>query len=135
MLATFGLICVLLSFPFLSSILLSKALWGYYLSPPPLDRRILEARRVHTVSFARTQAYRNGDVELVFAPFGPVRQAITTGQLDPFQRRTTRALVALDERKRLPDEPKSAATRRSMDLYRLLSESSGRLVVAQRRRS
>jgi hypothetical protein len=130
MLKTFGLICAVLFVPFLLSVLLSKALWGYYLWPPPVDRRILEARLVQSVSFVRTQAYSTGDVDLVFAPFGSVAQAITAGQLDPFQRRITRALVGLKERKRLPDDPQRGEVRRSMDLYRLL-ESSGWLVKGQ----
>jgi hypothetical protein len=130
MFATFGLICGVLIVPFLLSALLSKAMWGYYLSPPPLDRRIVEARLVRSVSFARTQAYTSGDVELVFSPFGSVTKAITSGQLDPFQRRTTRALVELKERKRLPDDPKRAELRRSLDLYDLL-ERSGSLFTGK----
>ena len=130
MLATFGLICGVLFVPFLLSVLLSRAMWGYYLSPPPVDRRILEARLVRSVSFARTQAYRNGDVDLVFAPFGSVTKAITAGQLDPFQRWITRALVGLKERKRLPDDPKRAGVKSSMDLYRLV-ERSGWLVTGK----
>jgi hypothetical protein len=130
MLATFGLICGVLFVPFVLSVLFSKAMWGYYLSPPPVDRRILEARVVRSVSFARTQEYRNGDVDLVFAPYGPVTKAIASGQLDPFQRRITRALVGLKERNRLPDDPKRAGVRSSLELYRLL-ERSGQLVAGK----
>jgi hypothetical protein len=130
MLATFGLICGVLFVPFFVSVLFSKAMWGYYLSPPPVDRRILEARVVRSVSFARTQDYRNGDVDFVFAPYGSVTKAIASGQLDPFQRRITRALIGLKERNRLPDDPKRAGVRSSMELYRLL-ESSGQLVAGK----
>jgi hypothetical protein len=129
-LATFGLILGVLFVPFLLSVLLSKAMWGYYLSPPPLDRRILEARLVDSVSFVKTQAYSTGDVELVFAPFGSVTQAITAGQVDPLLRRITRVLVALKERKRLPGDIKSAGLRRSTDLYRHLA-TSGWLVTGK----
>jgi hypothetical protein len=130
MLATFGLIFGAVFVPFLLSALLSKAMWGYYLSPPPPDRRILEARLVNSVSLARTVAYSNGDVELVFAPFGSVTRAITAGQVDLFSRWITRALVGLKERNRLPDDPKRAELRSSMDLYRLL-ERSGWLVTSK----
>jgi hypothetical protein len=130
MLATFGLICAVLFVPFLVSILLSKAMWGYYLSPSPVDRRILEARLVRSVSFARSQAYRNGEADFVFAPFGSVTKAITAGQLDPFQRWITRALVGLKERQRLPEDPKRAGMRSSIDLYRLV-ETSGWLVTGK----
>jgi hypothetical protein len=127
LIATFGLICGVVFLPFLISVCLSKAMWGYYLSPPPPDRRILEARLIRSVSFARTQAYRNGEVDLLFAPYGSVTKAIDAGQLDSFQRRITRVLVGLKERSRLPEDPKRAEVRSSMDLYRIL-ESSGCLV-------
>jgi hypothetical protein len=122
-LATFGLICAALLVPFLLSILLSNAMWGYYLSPPPPDRRILEARLVRTVSYLRTQASRNGDVAVLFGPYASVKQASTAEQLDTFQRRFTRVLVGLRERKRLPDNPNPTELRRTKDLYQVLQSS------------
>jgi hypothetical protein len=122
-LVTFSLICVALVVPFLSSVFLSKAMWGYYLSPPPPDRRILEARLVRTVSYLRTQANRNGDVAVIFGPYASVKLASTAEQLDTFQRHFTRVLFALRERRRLPENLDRTELRRSMDLYQVLQSS------------
>ena len=129
-LATLGVVAAGLIVPFLLSVLLSLAVWGYGLRPPSVDRRILDARLVRSVSFARTQAYSNGDTALIFDPLGSVAQAAESARVDPFQQRVARALVALQERKRVPENPKRAEARRSLDLYRVL-EASGGLVTGK----
>ena len=122
-LATFGAISGGLLVPFVISILVSKVLWGYYLSPPAPDRRIIEAKLVRTAAYARTQTYRNGDVAVTFAPLGPPAKAIASAEVDTFQRRVARVLVALNDRKKLPEEPARPKPRRSMELFPLLDKS------------
>jgi hypothetical protein len=129
-LATAGAICGVLLVPFLISVAVSKALWGYYLWPPAPDRRIIEARLVRTAGYARTQSYLNGDVAVTFTPLGPPSKAIGSTEVDPFQRRVARVLVALNDRKKLPEEPAWPEPRRSMELFPLL-DRSGQLYSGQ----
>jgi hypothetical protein len=129
-LATFGAVCGALLIPLVVSALVSKALWGHYLWPPAPDRRIVEVRLVRTAAYARTQAYLNGDVAVAFAPLGPSAKAIASAVGDPFQRRVARVLVALNDRKTLPEEPASPKPRRSMELFSLL-ERSGQMYTGE----
>jgi hypothetical protein len=115
--ARVGLTCGVLVVPFLVAILASKALWGYYLEVPPVDRRLAEASRVRSLSFVRTVEYSSGAVNLVFGPIPSIPQAIEVGRNDTFQKWVTRPLVALKERGRLPDDVKSTRPGPSMDPY------------------
>jgi hypothetical protein len=129
-LATLGAACGALLIPLAISALASKALWGYYLWPPAPDRRIVEARLVRTAGYARTQTYLNGDVAVTFESLGPSAKAIAAAKGDTYQHRVARVLVALDERKRLPEEPARPKSRSSMELFPLL-EKSGRMYAGE----
>jgi hypothetical protein len=129
-LATFGAACGALLLPLVVSALVSKALWGYYLWPPAPDRRMLEARLVRTAAYARTQAYFSGDVGVIFAPLGPSAKAVAAAEGDSFQRPVARVLVALNGRRKLPEEPARPKPRRSMELFPLL-ERSGQMYTGE----
>lgn len=129
-LATSGAVCGAVLIPLAVSALVSKAVWGHYLWPPAPDRRIVEAKLVRTAGYARTQAYLNGDVAVMFAPLGPSAKAIAAAEGDALQRRTARVLVALDGRGKLPGEPAQPRPRRSMELFPLL-ERSGRMYAGE----
>ena len=46
--------------PFLAAICVNHEVWGYYLSRPALDRRIVEARQIETITFLETESDSRG---------------------------------------------------------------------------
>ena len=58
--------------PFLAAIWLNHEMWGYYVSRPDLDRRIVEARRVETMTRVETVLDSNGRLAFSGVPVGEV---------------------------------------------------------------
>ena len=121
-LATAGAVCGALLIPLVASALVSKTWWGYYLRPPAGPPGHRSPTRPHgglRPDAGLPQWRRRRDVRAL----GPSARAIASAEGDPAQRRVARALIALDGRKKLPEEPARPESRRSMDLFPLMDAS------------
>ena len=104
--------------PFLVAIAINHDLWGYYISRPPVDRRIIEARSIESITYVETAAGADGGLTF----FGtPVRYPEVMGE---------QVLRDLKAREALPPNPPIMPADRLGRLHRVLDES-GRLEVGE----
>lgn len=104
--------------PFLVAIAINHDLWGYYLSKPPVDRKIVEARSIESITYVQTEAGPDGGLTFAGAP---VRHPEVMGG------RVFRDLKARDA---LPANPPIMPADRLGRLHRALDET-GRLEVGE----
>ncbi len=95
--ATFALAVVIggLLAPFLGSAIVSKVMWGYHLGRPAPDRRIVEARRVASVTIVQTVPDDNGGLAFMPRPSASVARKIAFGRDNPYYSLEERVLIAL----------------------------------------
>jgi hypothetical protein len=118
-----------LGLAFLAAIVVSKGLWGYYLSRPSLDRRIAWARKVVSVTLVETTSGREGP-SLIPDTRSSIWQRIAYGRHDDYYNLGERALIALEEAHRLPISPPPMSPDRLARLYGVL-ERTGRLEAGE----
>ncbi|MBP7274814.1 MAG: hypothetical protein KBA51_01265 [Kiritimatiellae bacterium] len=88
---------------FLMSVAVSRYYWGYYLSRPPVPDEIREERRVLAVIPIRTQTDAEGQRRIVVQPDFVLADQLARGREDPYYCLYERLLLALEERKALPE--------------------------------
>jgi hypothetical protein len=114
---------------FLAAILVSKAMWGYYLFRPSLDRRIFDAGKVLSVTIVKTASGESGRTLVPDTSFS-ITQRIQYGRDDVYYRLGERALIALQDQGRLPTDPPAMNADRLARLYGVLSRT-GRIEAGE----
>lgn len=105
----------------------SKMVWGYFLSRPQMDARIVGARLVVSVTDVETQMLSDGSAVLVPATSGvSAAEQMANAREDHYYNLETRALLALADRGHNPASAPAMPPESLTGLYRML-ESTGRL--------
>ena len=113
--------------PFLAAIWINHQMWGYYVARPALDRRIVEARQIESVTRVETRSDLSGHREFFGVPVGDVDGYIQVHpQEGDYYVLEGRVLRALKDRQILPLEAQEMPSSRLRSLYQVLDES-GRL--------
>ena len=81
---------------FLVAIVVSKQLWGYYLYRPSLDGRIVNVRKVKSVTIVKTASGSDERTLLLDTSFS-IDQRIEYGRADDYYSLGERALIALKD--------------------------------------
>ena len=118
-----------LALAFLAAMAASKELWGYYLSRPSLDRRIVNARKVRSVTIVNTAPGRDERTLVPDTSFS-IRQRIEYGRRYDYYSLGERALIALKDANRLPAAPPPMSADRLARLYGVLA-GTGRLEAGE----
>jgi hypothetical protein len=108
---------------FLASIVVSKSLWGYYLYRPSLDRRIVSAQKILSVTTVNT-ALANDERTLVSDTSFSIAKQIEYGQTDDYYSLGERVLIALKHENRLPTSPPPMSPDRLSRLYGVLARTA-----------
>jgi hypothetical protein len=117
--------------PFLMAIWINGGLWGYYVSRPALDRRIVEASRIESVTRVATVPDSLGNRSFSGAPVRDVGPFIQVHpQAGDYYVLEGRILRALTERQSLPSEAGSMPDERLASLYQLLDQT-GRIEAGE----
>jgi hypothetical protein len=114
---------------FLAAAVVSKGLWGYYLSRPPLDRRIAEAPKVVSVTSVGTMT-DGAERTLAPNPDYSIDRLIEYGRNDAYYSLGERSLIALKDGGKLPTSPPQMSPDRLARLYGVL-ERTGRLEAGE----
>ena len=113
--------------PFLAAIWINHQMWGYYVARPALDRRIVEARQVETVTRVETISDPTGSRAFSGVPVGEVDSFIQVHpQEGDYYILEGRVLRALKDRQALPAQARGMPAGRLRGLYQVLDET-GRL--------
>jgi hypothetical protein len=117
--------------PFLAAIWLNHGMWGYYVSRPDVDRRIVEARQVETMT--RVDIGLDSSGRLAFSGV-PVEEVDSFIEVHPQEGDyfvlEGRVLRALKERRALPARARGIPAERLRGLYQVLNET-GRLEAGE----
>lgn len=117
--------------PFLIAIWINEGLWGYYVSRPALDRRIVEAGRIESVTLVATVPDSLGNPTFSGAPVADVGPFIQVHpQEGDYYVLEGRILRALEDRRALPSEAGTMPAERLASLYRVLDET-GRIEAGE----
>ena len=111
---------------FVAALGVSKYLWGYYFARPSLDRRIVNAKTVQSVTLVRTGQDDDGVPTLVNNSAITVARAIEAVREPGSDNPEGRALVALDDAKRSPAAAPAMSPEKLKEVDRILAET-GRL--------
>ena len=118
--------------PFLVAIWINREMWGYLVSRPAVDRRIVEARRIETLTRVETRTDSRGGRTIWGLPIGEVDTYIQEHpQEGDYYVLEGRVLRALRDRQALPPEGRIMPADRLGALYRAL-EATGRLEDGER---
>ncbi len=113
--------------PFLAAIWINHQIWGYYVARPALDRRIVEAPQVETVTRVETISDPSGHRAFSGVPVEEVDSFIQVHpQEGGYYVLEGRILRALTDRQTLPAEARGMPAERLRGLYQVLDET-GRL--------
>jgi hypothetical protein len=113
--------------PSLAAIWINHEMWGYYVSRPAVDRRIVEARQIEAVSRVETKADARGKRTFSGAPFGKVDDYIQVHpQEDDHYVLEGRVLRELKYRQVLSAEFREIPAAQLVDLHQILDDT-GRL--------
>ena len=116
-----------LSFPFLSAIVVNRQLWGYFVSRPSLDQRIVQAVQIESITELETKFNQNGDVKVWGLPTRSLESYIAVHpQEGDYYVLEGRILRALNDRRALPAEPRQISSARLTSLYKAI-ENTDRL--------
>lgn len=113
--------------PFVAAVWINHEMWGYFVSRPDVDRRIVDARRIDTVTRVETTSDARGRPVFTGGPIGEVDSYI---QVRPeggdYYVLAGRVLRDLKGRQVLPANTRTLSADRLASLYQLL-EDTGRL--------
>jgi hypothetical protein len=113
--------------PFLAAIWINHQMWGYFLSRPAVDRRIVNAHQIETISRVETGSDSRGRRTFASGPIGDLDSLIQVNpREDDYYVLEKRILYSLKDRQALPAEPGVMPPARLEGLYQAL-ESTGRL--------
>jgi hypothetical protein len=113
--------------PFLAAIWINDQMWGYFVSRPAVDRRIVNAHQIETISRVETGSDSRGGRTFTSMPVGEVDSFIQVHpQEGDYYVLEGRILRALKDRQALPAEPRLMPPARLEGLYQVL-EFTGRL--------
>jgi hypothetical protein len=112
--------------PFLLAIGGNWIAWGYPLSRPGVDRRIVEALRVETVTAVKAEPDAGGRMTFAGGPMDIGPSARPGFVYEEYYLLENRVLVALSERGTLPEQAPAMTADRLRGLYPLL-DATGRL--------
>ncbi|MDR3622449.1 MAG: hypothetical protein P4L85_24070 [Paludisphaera borealis] len=113
--------------PFLVAIWINHEMWGYYVSRPDVDRRIVNARRIETITDVKTVTDAHGLRAFSGAPAGDLETYLQVHpQEGDYYVLGGRVLRTLKYRDVLPEEVRGIPPSRLESLYQVLDES-GRL--------
>ena len=112
--------------PFLVSILINHQMWGYFVSRPSVDPRIVQARRIESVTEVETRSDSSGNVTIWGLPIKDVDSYIpVNSQEGDYYVLDGRVLRALKDRQALPAQPRQISSARLSSLYKTI-ENTGR---------
>lgn len=113
--------------PFLAAIWINREMWGYYVSRPAVDRRIVETRQIETITRVETDFDARGRVTFYDAQVSHVN-TYNQHRLDEedYYVLDGRVLRALKDRQALPVNSPGIPTGRLESLYQSLCDT-GRL--------
>jgi hypothetical protein len=97
-------VCATAAVAFLAAVIVSKHYWGYYFSRPPLNERVARTRQVHAVTLVETQG-AGGPSRFVASPDQSLEATTRAARKHPYGFPSYRALVALADRRLLPEAP------------------------------
>ena len=118
--------------PFLVAVWINQQMWGYFVSRPAVDRRIVEARQIETLTRVDTRSDSRGGRTIWGLPIGEVDSYIQEHpQEGDYYVLEGRVLRALRDRQALPPEGRIMAAGRLAALYPAL-EATGRLEEGER---
>ncbi len=110
--------------PFLVAIWINHEMWGYYVSRPAVDRRIVEARQIRTITRVETDSDARGNRTFSGAPIGEVESYI---QVHPeegdYYVLEGRVLRDLKYRQVLPVKAQEIPADRLGSLYQILNDT------------
>jgi hypothetical protein len=121
--------CGTMGLAFLAAIFVSKELWGYYLYRPSLDSRIVNARRVLSVTIVNTAPVGTARTLVPDNSFS-IDKRIEYGRANNYYSLGERALIALKDEGRLPASPPPMSPDRLAQLYSKLA-GTGRLEAGE----
>jgi hypothetical protein len=111
--------------PFLAAIWINQQLWGFFVSRPAVDRRIVNARQIETVTRVETGSDSPGGRMFTGLPVGEVGSFIQVHpQEGDYYVLEGRILRELTDRQALPAEPRIMPAGRLEGLYQVL-EATG----------
>jgi hypothetical protein len=113
--------------PFLAAIWINHEMWGYYMRRPSVERRIVEATDIKSITRVESRSDARGRDAFVGSTLEDIA-AHTQRDLqgDDYYLLEDRVLVALKARRALPEAPEPLSADRLNGLYALLNET-GRL--------
>ncbi len=110
--------------PFLAAIWINHEMWGYYVSRPAVDRRIVEARQIQTITRVETESDARGNRTFSGAPIREVESYI---QVHPeegdYYVLEGRVLRDLKYRQVLPGKAQEIPADRLGSLYQILKDT------------
>ena len=125
-----GFVVGALALPFLGATVLSQGIWGYPFERPGLDHRIVDARRIDSVTLVETLPDGKGVMEFVAQPVSWPKYRGTYLGGDPYYTLGGRILIATHLRGSLPDNPKPMPPGEMARLHPLL-DRTGHLEIGE----
>jgi hypothetical protein len=113
--------------PALAAFGLNYIIWGYFVRRPAVDRRIVEAQSIRSITRVETYIAPNGKMSFSGAPLGTVDEDIRESPYDgDYYVLAGRVLRALKTGHRLPRSPGQMSAERLAPLYTIL-DATGHL--------